>query len=580
MAFQFNAIEGDNRIDWGDMALTHADFTVSLWWNPASGVVASPSDFHLVGKQDSNYLGWRLYFDAVLGSNPNRMRAYFLTSGGGGLSDRYDDQELTADEEGTWLHYAVTWDDTGHVLRLYKNGVEQTSTTSGGCTGPNEVSDGLIVGWGNLNPAWLGGGLAQIAVFERVLTPAEIAGLAGGADPRTLSGGAASFLAPGELESQAGRDVIGDIIPSEHTANFAHDGPALDYTTQDDDEFVVVILPDTQKYTFASPSYIQHFIDQCTWIKEHYLKENSGLNERIAAVAHLGDVVETYNIASQWTRARSAMDILLSNGVPFTILPGNHDCDVENVTTRAKPEFNDADSGYPPGYSSGQPWYGGHERAGDGSNSYLTFSAGGFKWLLISLELGPDTDTLAWAAALCQQYADHRVIISTHSYMYYTDTDSDLNEDRHDHLLSQPNSADCHGFGNGAGLNTLDCHDGQEMWDELIKVNRNIFLVVSGHVCTDGKALWTALNDYGLGVHQMLCNYQSEVTGSIEGGHGFMRLLRFRPSAHKIEVVTFSPNRQDNSHYWLASDDTFDLAQDYQRWGVSWNKQVIGQMMG
>jgi hypothetical protein len=78
-------------------------------------------------------------------------------------------------------------------------------------------------------------------------------------------------------------------------------------------------------------------------------------------------------------------------------------------------------------------------------------------------------------------------------------------------------------------------NSGEQMWQKLIRKQKNIFLVVSGHVL--GVGLQTSTNDAGGKVLEMLTDYQ----GLPNGGDGWLRTLKFIPSENKIQVITYSP---------------------------------------
>jgi hypothetical protein len=93
-------------------------------------------------------------------------------------------------------------------------------------------------------------------------------------------------------------------------------------------------------------------------------------------------------------------------------------------------------------------------------------------------------------------------------------------------------------------------NDGEDLWQKLIKPNRNVQFVFCGHVVGDGHGLGfatarlTSVRDDGSRVHQVLANYQYCLGGpctEVHGGNGFLRLLRFVPDEHVVHVQTYSP---------------------------------------
>jgi hypothetical protein len=81
-------------------------------------------------------------------------------------------------------------------------------------------------------------------------------------------------------------------------------------------------------------------------------------------------------------------------------------------------------------------------------------------------------------------------------------------------------------------------NDGDEMWAKFVSKQKNVFLVLNGHMKTaDGTGRWTAIGENGNLVNAMLSDYQSQNLG----GEGYLRILRFKPAENKIEVSTYSP---------------------------------------
>ncbi|MGC4006036.1 MAG: DNRLRE domain-containing protein [Pirellulales bacterium] len=76
---------------------------------------------------------------------------------------------------------------------------------------------------------------------------------------------------------------------------------------------------------------------------------------------------------------------------------------------------------------------------------------------------------------------------------------------------------------------------GEQVFQKLIAVNDQIFLVMNGHF--SGEYHQTSINAYGNAVFEMVVDYQSRANG----GDGWMRLLEFRPDEQRIAVQTYSP---------------------------------------
>jgi hypothetical protein len=145
-----------------------SDYTVSAWVNPASDAT------------------WSRVFDFGTGTTANM----FLTVNGGGAGLRFGittggngaEQDLTGGGQlpvNTWSHVAVTLSGTTGTLYLNGTAVATSSTmtlkpSSLGATNQNWI------GRSQYADPYLNGTVDDFAVYERALSPAEIAATAGG----------------------------------------------------------------------------------------------------------------------------------------------------------------------------------------------------------------------------------------------------------------------------------------------------------------------------------------------------------------------------------------------------------------
>ena len=85
----------------------------------------------------------------------------------------------------------------------------------------------------------------------------------------------------------------------------------------------------------------------------------------------------------------------------------------------------------------------------------------------------------------------------------------------------------------------------QRVYDEVVSVNPNVRMVLSGHY-HNAKTVVSQFDDDGDGVndrnvYQMLFDYQ----GLSEGGMGYIRLMHFDCEGEKIIIKTYSPSLDD-----------------------------------
>ncbi len=333
----------------------------------------------------------------------------------------------------------------------------------------------------------------------------------------------------------AGREMPSPIID----ASAAIDAPAVgtDASAGTDagtlaPDYSIVVLPDTQYYAGNFPDI---FMKQASWIVENRDAQ------QIAFVLHTGDLVDV-DVPAQWIVASNSMH-LLDGVVPYVIAAGNHD--YGNLADR----MGMVNSYFPASGFAAYPWFGDTFETGHIENSFSLIPAGGTRWLVISLEFGPRDEALAWASSVLQAFRNLPAIIITHAYLYrdsslynYNQRGSAQPYNPHSYLMM--------------GQSRTTINDGAEMWQKLILPNRNVKLVFSGHDVsandlppgTTGQL--SSVRPDGSVVHQILANYQTCTIGpcilslqgtTVNGGNGYLRIVRFSPAAGTISVSTYSP---------------------------------------
>jgi hypothetical protein len=212
--------------------------------------------------------------------------------------------------------------------------------------------------------------------------------------------------------------------------------------------------------------------------------------------------------------------------VPYAPVLGNHDYDngngLDEEGNRAATNYN---TYFGPSRFLGYSWYGGGYPTGSNENFYITFMAGTRTYLVIAMEYYPRTNAGRWAQKIVADNSDKEVIIATHAY---------LNDDG-TRLVKGGRR------GPPKGLTSDNDNDAEEMWAKFVKRYRNIILVVCGHHSPPDHSVIMArrsdVGDNGNLVHQLLSDYQ----WFTNGGSGYMRIMKFRPSKGIIEVRTYSP---------------------------------------
>ncbi|MFH2007014.1 MAG: metallophosphoesterase [bacterium] len=303
------------------------------------------------------------------------------------------------------------------------------------------------------------------------------------------------------------------------------------------DPFSIVLLPDTQYYTSKQANGAGNtYRRQMQWIVDHRQTDN------ILFVAHLGDITNN-NTTAQWETASDAHALLDAAGIPYSVVPGNHDYLVGGAFDRGGSLMNDY---FAPSRFAGNAWYGGSYGTSN-TNSYAYFANGEQRFLVINLEYSPRKDVLCWASDLVASHPDHHVIIATHCYLTHGGV-----------------------YSGGCPNDDYDTvgASGADVWNELVAQHSNIFLVVSGHIGDSEVRVQTTHT--GSLVHEMLVDYQFEGecgasdvsqctnhcrTGMYHG-NGWMRQLTFDPRQATITARTFTVE-EGNTQMFPAGQPAF-----------------------
>ncbi len=293
--------------------------------------------------------------------------------------------------------------------------------------------------------------------------------------------------------------------------------------------WTLAVFPDSQSLTRLHPEV---FIRQAEWVAAHRESHD------IRFVVHLGDITD-HNLPEQWENTRKAMDVLKNAGVPYSLLPGNHDLGERGRATDRSTLLNDYFK--PADYSnSGRVLY---FEPGKLENTAHSIETPGGDFLIISLEFGPRDEVLEWADRVAADHPGHTIIAVTHAYTYSDDTRYDFAK-----------------FGDKQAWNPLtyplaksgSVNDAEGIWQKLLSRHGNIRFMLSGHVLNDGTGRLATPGKAGQDVHQILSNYQHGVKPDrpFHGG-GFFRLMRFLPDRKTVRVKTYSPWLDQ----WLTGPD-------------------------
>jgi len=268
--------------------------------------------------------------------------------------------------------------------------------------------------------------------------------------------------------------------------------------------FSVAVLPDTQFYSRYSadqffPRYgTDPFEVQTKWIAEHADELN------IAFTTHVGDVVDRQGQSQEWVAAGRAMRVLEDAGEPYSILPGNHD--VSDMGARSgewmAPNYL---ATFPASRLAQNDTF--VDAYQNGYSSAHVFEAEGQEFLVLAIGWNASPDTWEWAQSVLDAHKTLPTILTSHAII---DIDKNSGE-------------------------AADFWFGQEMWEELIRHNNQIFVTLNGHF--HGQTQRVLVNDAGNEVYQILSDWQM----AADGGNGMMNVLEFDLEHDRIDFATVSP---------------------------------------
>lgn len=243
-------------------------------------------------------------------------------------------------------------------------------------------------------------------------------------------------------------------------------------------DFSLVWMTDTQHYSDQYPST---YYNMTSWIA------NQSAVMRIQYVIHTGDIVDTATEDRQWKNANDSMSVLDNANVPYGVLGGNHD--VQDGIQNFNKYFGAQ-------RFQGRTYY----HAGNDGNHYDLITSNGVNFVIVYLSYGIDSSERAWASEVFRTYGARIGILAVHKY-----------------INSNGNYT-----GNGSDLN-----------NDLVAPNRNVWLVLCGHV--HGAHL-NVRKAGSRTYYELLSDYQDLKTG----GKGYQKILNFDIARNTVHVRTYS----------------------------------------
>ncbi|MEC4115234.1 metallophosphoesterase [Myroides pelagicus] len=308
------------------------------------------------------------------------------------------------------------------------------------------------------------------------------------------------------------------------------------------DSWSLVIVPDVQNYSkYYQNQPILDLINQ--WIVANRDSLNIKMTLCTGDLVEQDDVILTGNNGNvsskeQWEFVRKSFGIL-DHKVPYILASGNHDYTIDQQGNRSsnydnyfRVDQNTLNKDHLVQYGFD------HDQSPSLTNSLYEFKGlNSQDWLILNLEYAPSDAALNWANEVLQldQYKQHKVILLTHAFL---NRDNERLKGQNKWIIFKPIIKQSKQLKSNRIL-LPNSNNGQQIWEKLVAKNKNIDLVISGHI--SGVGYRKDLNEFQRTVHQMLFDMQSESFGHYgNGGDGLIRIIEFYPDGKSVKVKTFS----------------------------------------
>ena len=459
---------------------TDAPYTYSAW------VYLSKTVSGRGGVIFGNYQNGGIPCVSIEISDAGAPRFYHINLSGSVTDLKFADADIRTGE-GAHLAFTVT-----DVVACYVNGEPVGEKPIGEFeTLATEMTLGVGGDLRGGNAQYFKGKIREIALFEDALTPLEI-------DTLYKKGAAAvgkDLVAHYDLtKAEAGKDIE-DLSGNNYTV-FADPRFFTDKEPVGEYAYSFAFIGDTQNLNEKFPDDFNKIYDWLAANKDE---------KKIQHVFGLGDITNS-DTDKEWKTALDGIS-KLDGVIPYSLVRGNHDSTAQFTKTFGTDVYKNQFEGF---YNDTL------------ANSWRTFKAGSVDYLFITLDYGANDDVLNWASEVITSHPDHKVLITTHCYLFHDGTTLDEGD------ICPPS--------NSGGTN-----NGDHMWDKLISKHANIVLVVSGHDPWDTIVKKQTKGDNGNTVTQVLIDPQTVELG---GPLGMVAMFYFSEDGSEIEVEYYSTVRE------------------------------------
>lgn len=441
---------------------------------------------------------------------------------------------------GEWVHLAITLDRESGVTECFVNGASVgTSSALANVKISKEVitSRPLMIGgsYERYNPQYFKGEIGTVEIFSDKRTASEILNDYTRGVPNNENG----LIAQYDLFGTAS-EKESDLSGGGYNLSDKMFLDSTEYTPVTDFAYSFAIVGDTQRVTELYPEHLPSIYQ---WIADNRNKE------KIQFVFGLGDITEQSTV-KQWTDAKNAIKILEDAGIPYSLARGNHDMKTTNPTGSTRLGMNDVYADYD-NYTS---QFGGFYND-DITNSWRAQRVGEIDYLFLTLDYGASDDMLRWASEVVEAHPNHKVIVTTHGYEYYSGDKLGFNPNKG----TIPAAANDYEFKKYAdNPNVRDYNSGVDIWNDFASKHKNIFLILSGHEGSDDIIYHTETGVNGNRVTSFLINPQG--ADDKFSGLAMVCLFKFSEDGREIYVEYYSLMKQ--SYFKSLNQFTLTVPQE------------------
>ncbi len=288
-------------------------------------------------------------------------------------------------------------------------------------------------------------------------------------------------------------------------------------------DFSIAVIPDPQYITqYDSGNKTTILNNMYNWII------NNRETNKTELVVGVGDIVNGGNHTGQWSVAEAGFKLMDDAGMPYTVVPGNHDTEKHyNKTNTVENSFNKYITPEKYGHCAD-----GLYDVNNMRNNYKYLTVGEYNYLILNIDFEPEDEVLDWANNIIKNHPYHTVIIATHSYV-----------DGYGDLHSKKTNG----------------NSGADIWEKLVRKHKNISFVISGHIHSHDIIVREDIGDCGNKITSMLIDYQFADSASFSTfprGRAMVAMLYFSNKDKSVRVEWVSTVMSDNGNdpYYKAKN--------------------------